>query len=249
MDLIKDKVAIITGATRGIGKSIAMLFASEGCHIAFTGRSRGKNMEDVEEALTAMGIKAKGYAADAASIEDATNLVKTVMEDFGHIDILVNNAGITKDSALKRMTEEQWDAVINTNLKSVFCMTKAIQPVMWKQGFGSVINISSVVGVAGNANQGNYAASKAGIIGFTKSMSKEMGVRNIRHNVVAPGLIETEMTENLPQELKDNWCKRIPLRRPAKPEEVAKVCLFLASDLSSYVTGDVIHCCGGLEDA
>lgn len=249
MDLIKNKVAIITGATRGIGKSIATLFASEGCNIAFTGRSRNQNMEEVEAMLKSMGINAKGYAANAASLNDANALIKNVLDDFGHIDILVNNAGITKDGALKRMSEEQWDDVINTNLKSVFCMTKAVQPAMWKQGFGSVINISSVVGIAGNANQGNYAASKAGIIGFTKSMAKEMGGRNIRHNVVAPGLIGTEMTEILPQEMKDAWCKRIPLHRPGTPEEVAKICLFLASDLSSYVTGDIIHCCGGLEDA
>lgn len=247
--LLENKVAIITGATRGIGRAIAIRFAEEGCNIAFTGRSRGENMIKVEEELTALGIKAKGYASDGSKLDNAMSLVSEVMNDFGHIDILVNNAGITADSALKRMTEEQWDNVIDTNLKSVWCMTKAVQPHMWRQGFGSVINISSVVGVAGNANQGNYAASKAGIIGFTKAMAKEMGVRNIRHNVVAPGLIGTEMTESLPQELKDAWCKRIPLHRPGAPAEVANACLFYASDLSSYMTGDVMHCCGGLEDA
>lgn len=247
--LLENKVAIITGATRGIGRAIALRFAQEGCQIAFTGRSRGEKMIQVEEELLAMGIKAKGYACDGSQLEQTNNLIKMVMEDFGHIDILVNNAGITADSALKRMTEEQWDSVIDTNLKSVWCMTKAVQASMWRQGFGSVINISSVVGIAGNANQGNYAASKAGIIGFTKAMAKEMGVRNIRHNVVAPGLIGTEMTEYLPAELKEGWMKRIPLHRMAEPDEVAKACLFYASDLSSYITGDVMHCCGGLEDA
>lgn len=249
MQLLKDKVAIITGATRGIGRAIAIRFAQEGCNVAFSGRSRGENMVNVENELNAMGIKAKGYVADASSMSDALQFVAEVLHDFGHIDILVNNAGITNDSALKRMTEDQWDSVINTNLRSVFCMTKAVQPVLWRQGFGSVVNISSVVGIAGNSNQSNYAASKAGIIGFTKSMAKEMGVRNIRHNVVAPGFIETEMTEQIPEEIKARWCQRIPLHRAGRPEEVANAVLFYASDLSSYLSGDVMHCCGGLEDA
>ncbi len=247
--LLENKVAIITGATRGIGKAIALRFAEEGCAIAFTGRTRGENMINVENALLALGVKAKGYAADASSLEQAQGLVEQVLADFGHIDILVNNAGITADNALKRMSEEQWDAVIDTNLKSVWCMTKAVQPAMWRQGFGSVVNISSVVGIAGNANQCNYAASKAGIIGFTKAMAKEMGKRNIRHNVVAPGFIETEMTQMIPDETKESWCKRIPLHRPGTPREVANACLFYASDMSEYMTGDVMHCCGGMEDA
>lgn len=247
--LLEGKTAIVTGATRGIGKAIAICFAQEGCNVAFTGRSRSEAMIEVENLLQSMGVKARGYASNASDFEEAHQLVSQVMEDFGGIDILVNNAGITDDSALKRMKEEQWDRVIETNLKSVFCMTKAIQPVMWKQGFGSVINISSVVGVAGNANQTNYAASKAGIIGFTKAAAKEMGVRNIRHNVVAPGFVETEMTELIPAEKKEVWLQRIPLRRAAQAAEVAKVCVFLASDMSSYITGDVLHVCGGLEDA
>lgn len=247
--LLQDKVAIITGASRGIGRAIAIRFAQEGCSIAFTGRSRNDNMINVENELRALGVKAAGYAADASSLDESTKFVAQVLEDFGHIDILVNNAGITSDNALKRMTEDQWDSVIDTNLKSVWSMTKAVQPALWRQGFGSVINISSVVGIAGNANQSNYAASKAGIIGFTKAMAKEMGRRNIRHNVVAPGFVETEMTHSIPDEIKETWVKRIPLHRPAKPEEVANACLFYASDLSSYMTGDVMHCCGGMEDA
>lgn len=249
MQLLNSKVAIITGATRGIGRAIALRFAEEGCQIAFTGRQRGETMESLERQIGDMGIKCKGYASDASDLQAAQDLVAQVVEDFGHIDILVNNAGITNDAALKRMSEDQWDEVIRTNLRSVFCATKAVQPVMWKQGFGSVVNISSVVGIAGNANQSNYAASKAGIIGFTKAMAKEMGVRNIRHNVVAPGFIETAMTKEIPQEIKDTWCKRIPMRRAGTLTEVANACLFYASDLSGYLTGDVMHVCGGMEDA
>lgn len=249
MDLLKNKVAIITGGSRGIGKAIALRFAKEGCDIAFSGRNRGDQMIAVEQELLSMGIKAKGYAADAANFEQAQAFVQEVLADFGHIDILVNNAGITNDAALKRMTESQWDEVLNTNLKSVFCMTKAVQPSMWKQASGSVINISSVVGIAGNANQSNYAASKAGMIGFTKAMAKEFGARNIRINVVAPGFIETEMTELIPEEKKNHWCQRIPMRRAGKADEVAKACLYYASDLSTYCTGDIMHVCGGMEDA
>ena len=227
MKLLENKVALITGAGRGIGKAIALRFAQEGCNIAFTDIALNDFVLETEKELQAMGIQAKAYASNAANFAETQQVVEEIVKDFGRIDVLVNNAGITKDTALKRMTEEQWDAVINVNLKSVFNFTKAIQPVMWKQNGGSVINMSSVVGVSGNANQCNYSASKAGIIGFTKSAAKEMGVRNIRHNAIAPGFIITAMTNAL-------------------PEDVANVALFLASDLSSYVTGQVIHCCGGM---
>lgn len=247
--LLKDKFAIVTGATRGIGHAIAKRFAQEGCNIAFCGRSRNEKMESVERELQEMGVQAKGYATDVANYEAAQQFVKAVLEDFGRVDILVNNAGITDDAALKRMSEEQFDNVISTNLKSVFCMTKAIQPSMWKQGSGSIINIGSVVGIAGNYNQANYAASKAGIIGFTKSCAKEMAVREIRCNVIAPGFIETEMTSNIPTELMSTWCQRIPMKRPGTCDEVANACLFLASDLSSYITSIVLPICGGMEDA
>ena len=247
--LLKDKVAIITGATRGISRAIALRFAQEGCDIAFCGRSRNENMIAVEEELNAMGIKARGYAANVASLESAQQFVAAVPNDFGHVDILINNAGITDDAAIKRMTEEQWDRVIETDLKSVFCMTKSVQPHMWKQGSGSIVNISSVVGIGGNVNQANYAAAKAGIIGFTKTAVKEMGARNIRINVVAPGFIATEMTGDVPEQLKTYWQTRIPLRRPGRPEEVANACLYYASELGSYNTGDVMHLCGGMVDA
>lgn len=247
--LLKDKVAIITGATRGIGRAIALRFAQEGCDIAFCGRSRNENMIAVEEELNSLGVKAKGYVADVAKLDSAQQFVAEVLKDFGHLDILINNAGITDDAAIKRMTEEQWDRVIETDLKSVFCMTKAVQPSMWKQGSGSIVNISSVVGIGGNVNQANYAAAKAGIIGFTKTAVKEMGARNIRINVVAPGFIATEMTGDVPEQLKTYWQTRIPLRRPGRPEEVANACLYYASELGSYNTGDVMHLCGGMEDA
>ena len=246
MGLLKDKVALITGASRGIGKAIALKFASEGASIAFTDLVRNEAMEQTEQELQAMGIKAKGYASNAADFADTTSVVSEIEKDFGRIDVLVNNAGITKDTQLKRMTEEQWDAVINVNLKSVFNFTKAVQPIMWRQAGGSVINMSSVVGVSGNASQCNYSASKAGIIGFTKSAAKEMGVRGIRHNAIAPGFIITEMTNQLPEDVKKAWAEQIPLRRGGSPEDVANVSLFLASDLSSYVTGQVITCCGGM---
>lgn len=247
--LLKDKVAIITGATRGIGRAIALRFAQEGCNIAFCGRNRNESMVAVEEELNAMGVRAKGYAANVAHLESALQFVAAVLNDFGHVDILINNAGITDDAAIKRMTEEQWDRVIETDLKSVFCMTKAVQPSMWKQGHGSIVNISSVVGIGGNVNQANYAAAKAGIIGFTKTAVKEMGARNIRINVVAPGFIATEMTGDVPEQLKTYWQTRIPLRRPGHPDEVANACLYYASELGSYNTGDVMHLCGGMEDA
>ena len=199
--------------------------------------------------MNAMGIKARGYAANVADLESSQQFVAAVLNDFGHIDILINNAGITDDAAIKRMTEAQWDNVISNDLKSVFCMTKAVQPSMWKQGSGSIVNISSVVGIGGNVNQANYAAAKAGIIGFTKTAVKEMGARNIRINVVAPGFIATEMTGDVPEQLKTYWQTRIPMRRPGRPEEVANACLYYASELGSYNTGDVMHLCGGMVDA
>ena len=246
MNLLENKVALITGAGRGIGKAIALRFAQEGCNIAFTDIALNDVVMETEKELAALGVKVKAYASNAANFEETHQVVDEIVKDFGRIDILVNNAGITKDTALKRMTEEQWDAVINVNLKSVFNFTKAVQPVMWKQNGGSVINMSSVVGVSGNANQCNYSASKAGIIGFTKSAAKEMGVRNIRHNAIAPGFIITAMTDALPEDVRKQWESQIPLRRGGTPEDVANVALFLASDLSSYVTGQVIHCCGGM---
>jgi 3-oxoacyl-[acyl-carrier protein] reductase len=246
MKLLEGKTAVITGASRGIGKAIAIKFAEQGCNIAFTDLFDDENMKNTENELIALGVKAKGYASNAAKFNDTQDVVAKITGDFGRIDVLVNNAGITKDGALKRMTEDQWDAVIAVNLKSVFNFTKAVQSVMWKQGIGSIINMSSVVGVSGNANQINYSSSKAGIIGFTKSAAKEFGVRNIRCNAIAPGFIITEMTHQLPEEVRNEWASKIPLRRGGTPEDVAKVCLFLASDLSCYVTGQVINVCGGM---
>ena len=246
MKLLENKVALITGAGRGIGKAIALRFAQEGCNIAFTDIALNDVVMETEKELQALGVKVKAYASNAANFEETHKVVDEIVKDFGRIDILVNNAGITKDTALKRMTEEMWDAVINVNLKSVFNFTKAVQPVMWKQAGGSVINMSSVVGVSGNANQCNYSASKAGIIGFTKSAAKEMDVRGIRHNAIAPGFIITAMTNALPDDVRKQWESQIPLHRGGTPEDVANVALFLASDLSSYVTGQVIHCCGGM---
>ena len=247
--LLINKTAIVTGATRGIGHAIAVRFAKEGCNVAFCGRTRNDKMVAVEEELAALGVKAKGYAADVANYDSAQAFVKEVLADFGSVDILVNNAGITDDSAVKRMTEEQFDRVVGTNLKSVFCMTKAIQPSMWRQGHGSIVNIGSVVGIAGNYNQANYAASKAGIIGFSKSCAKEFAARNIRVNVLCPGFVETEMTADIPKELMDTWTSRIPMKRAGTPDEVAQCCVFLASDMSSYITSVVLPMCGGMEDA
>ena len=247
--LLENKTAIVTGATRGIGHAIATRFAKEGCNVAFCGRTRGEKMVAVEQELQALGVKAKGYAADVADMGQAQAFVKEVLADFGTVDILVNNAGITDDSAVKRMTEEQMDRVMHTNLGSVFCMTKAIQPSMWKQGYGSIVNIGSVVGIAGNYNQANYAASKAAIIGFSKSCAKEFAARNIRVNVVAPGFIETEMTAEVPPELMKTWCQRIPMKRAGSTDEVAQACVFLASDMCPYITSVVLPICGGMEDA
>ena len=246
MKLLEGKTAVITGAARGIGKAIALKLASEAANVAITDLAYNEAAQAVENELKSLGVNAKAYASNAANFADTQKVVDEIMKDFGRIDILVNNAGITKDGALKRMTEEQWDAVITVNLKSVFNFTKAVQPIMWKQAGGSIINMSSVVGVSGNANQCNYAASKAGIIGFTKSAAKEMGVRGIRSNVIAPGFIETEMTATLPEEIRKNWTEKIPLRRGGTTEDVANVTLFLASDLSSYINGQVISVCGGM---
>lgn len=246
MKLLEGKTAIVTGATRGIGKAIAIKFAEEGCNIAFTDLFEDENMKKTEAELSALGVKAIGYASNAAKFDDTQAVVDKIAADFGRVDVLVNNAGITKDGALKRMTEDQWDAVIAVNLKSVFNFVKAVQPIMWKQGSGSIINMSSVVGVSGNANQINYSSSKAGIIGFTMSAAKEFGLRNIRSNAIAPGFIITEMTHQLPEEVRKEWASKIPLRRGGEPEEVAKVALFLASDLSSYVSGQVINVCGAM---
>lgn len=247
MKILEGKVALITGATRGIGKAIALKFAESGANIAFTYRQKNGAAEELEAAIAALGVTCKGYASDAAEYASTDETVKQVLSDFGRIDILVNNAGITKDGLLMRMNEEQWDAVIATNLKSAFNFTRLVVPVMAKQRGGSIINMSSVVGVSGNAGQCNYSASKAGLIGFSKSVAKEMGPRGIRVNCIAPGFIMTDMTSALSEELRDAWCKTIPLRRGGTPEDVANVALFLASDLSSYVTGQVINCCGGMD--
>jgi len=246
MKLLEGKVALITGASRGIGKAIAIRYAQEGCNIAFSDVRRDENMELCEKELLALGVKAKGYASNAASFEDSEKLVETVANDFGGIDILVNNAGITRDNLLMRMTEKDWDLIMDVNLKSVFNLTHACQKIMLKQRSGSIVNMSSVVGVSGNAGQSNYAATKAGIIGFTKSIAQELGSRNIRCNAVAPGFIITDMTGQLPEDVRLAWEKKIPLRRGGSPEEVAKVCVFLGSDLSSYVSGQVISVCGAM---
>lgn len=246
MRLLEGKTAIITGASRGIGKAIAIKFAQEGCNIAFTDLFDDDNMKNTAAELNALGVKALGYASNAASFDDTERVVTEIASEFGVIDVLVNNAGITKDTLLMRMTEDQWDAVINVNLKSVFNFTKAVQKYMLKQKSGSIINMSSVVGVSGNAGQSNYSASKAGIIGFTKSVAKELGSRGIRSNAIAPGFIITEMTAQIPEEARKQWEALIPARRGGTPEEVAKVTLFLASDLSSYVSGQVINVCGAM---
>jgi 3-oxoacyl-[acyl-carrier protein] reductase len=246
MKLLEGKTAVITGAARGIGKAIALRFAAEGANIAFTDLAYNESVQALEAELTKMGVKAKGYASNAANFADTTEVVGKIMQDFGRIDVLVNNAGITRDTLLMRMTEEQWDLVINVNLKSVFNFTKIVQSIMLKQKSGSIINMSSVVGVSGNAGQSNYSASKAGIIGFTKSIAKELGSRNIRCNAIAPGFIITEMTAALPEEVRNSWAEKIPLKRGGTPEDVANTSLFLASDLSSYVSGQVINVCGGM---
>jgi 3-oxoacyl-[acyl-carrier protein] reductase len=246
MKLLENKVALITGASRGIGKGIALKFAQQGANIAFTYLSSVEKAQTLEKELEAFGIKAKGYRSDAANFKAAEELVNAVVADFGTVDVLVNNAGITRDTLLMRMSEEQWDEVINANLKSVFNLTKAIQKPMLKQRKGSIINMSSVVGVKGNAGQANYAASKAGIIGFTKSVALELGSRNIRSNAIAPGFIETEMTEVLDPKVVEGWRASIPLKRGGTTEDIANATLFLASDMSAYITGQVMNVCGGM---
>ena len=246
MKLLKDKTAIITGASRGIGKGIALGFSRQGANIAFTYNSSIDSAKELEKELNSIGIKACGYQSNAASFNDCKQLVDSVFKDFGSIDILVNNAGITKDNLLMRMGEEDFDSVIEVNLKSVFNMTKAVQRTMLKQRKGSIINMSSVVGVKGNAGQTNYAASKAGIIGFSKSVALELGSRNIRSNVIAPGFIETEMTAKLDENKVAEWRSAIPLKRGGYPEDIANACVFLASDLSAYVTGQTLNVDGGM---
>jgi len=246
MKLLEGKTAVITGASRGIGRAIAVKFAQEGCNVAFTDLVEDENMNAAIAELQAYGVKVKGYASNAASFDEAHATVETVMADFGRIDILVNNAGIARDGLMMRMTEQQWDMVINVNLKSAFNFVHAVTPVMMRQKAGSIINMSSVVGVSGNAGQANYSASKAGMIGLTKSIAKELGSRGIRSNAIAPGFIITEMTNQLSEEIKKAWAETIPMKRGGTPEDVANVCAFLASDLSSYVTGQVIQVCGGM---
>jgi len=246
MDLVKGKNVIITGASRGIGKGIAQAFAQHGANVAFTYSSSAGPAEELAQELTALGVKAKAYQSNAADFESAQQLAADVLEEFGSIDVLINNAGITKDNLLMRISEEDFDQVIEVNLKSVFNMTKAVQRTMLKQRQGSLIHMSSVVGVKGNAGQANYAASKAGIIGFSKSVALELGSRNIRSNVIAPGFIETEMTGKLPEDVVAQWRAGIPLKRGGSPEDVANACLFLASDLSSYITGQVLNVDGGM---
>lgn len=246
MGLLDGKVALITGAARGIGKAIAMKFASEGADVAFTDLVINEVGEQTVKDIEAFGHKVKAYASNAANFEETHNVVNQILADFGRIDILVNNAGITKDGLMLRMSEAQWDAVLNVNLKSAFNFIHALTPIMARQRSGSIINMSSVVGVSGNAGQCNYSASKAGLIGLAKSIAKEMGPRGIRANCIAPGFIISDMTNALSEEVRDAWVKQIPLRRGGTPEDVANVAIFLASDLSSYVSGQVIHCCGAM---
>ena len=246
MKLLEGKTAIITGAARGIGKAIALKYAAEGANIAFTDLVIDETGLATEQEIQALGVKAKGYASDAANFEEAHTIIADIVKEFGRVDILVNNAGITRDGLMMRMNEQQWDMVININLKSAFNFIHALTPVMMKQKTGSIINMSSVVGVHGNAGQANYSASKAGMIGLAKSIAQELGSRGIRANAIAPGFIATEMTHQLSEEVRAEWAKQIPLRRAGTPEDVANAALFLASDLSSYITGQVIQIDGGM---
>ena len=246
MKLLEGKVALITGAARGIGKAIALKYAEHGANIAFTDLELNETALATVAELESLGVKVKAYASNAASFDESAKVAEQVLADFGQIDILVNNAGITKDGLMMRMSEEQWDAVINVNLKSAFNFIHAVVPAMARRRTGSIINMSSVVGVSGNAGQCNYSASKAGLIGLAKSIAKEMGPRGIRANAIAPGFIITEMTAKLSEEVRAKWAESIPLRRGGTTEDVANVALFLASDLSSYVSGQTIHCCGGM---
>jgi 3-oxoacyl-[acyl-carrier protein] reductase len=247
MKLLEGKTALITGASRGIGRTIALKFAQHGANVAFSDLFYDDKAISLEEELKAIGVKAKGFASDASSFDACEKLITDVLAEFQTIEILVNNAGITRDNLLLRMSAQDWDMVMNVNLRSVFNMTKCVQKAMIKQRNGSIINMSSVVGVGGNAGQSNYSASKAGIIGFTKSIAQELGSRNIRSNAIAPGFIETEMTAKLPEEVKVKWVEGIPLKRVGTTDDVANVALFLASDLSSYVNGQVINVCGGMQ--
>jgi len=247
MKLLQGKTALITGASRGIGRTIAIKFAEHGANIAFSDLFYDDKAESLEKELLALGIKAKGYASDASSFEASDKLVEEILKEFQTIDILVNNAGITRDNLLLRMSVQDWDMVMNVNLKSVFNLTKAVQKTMIKQRNGSIINMSSVVGIGGNAGQSNYSASKAGIIGFTKSIAQELGSRNIRTNAIAPGFIETEMTAKLPVDVKTKWVEEIPMKRAGTTEDVANAAIFLACDLSAYVNGQVISVCGGMQ--
>ena len=246
MKLLEGKVALVTGAARGIGKAIALKFAQEGADVAFTDLVIDENGKATEAEIAAFGVKAKGYASNAANFDETHQVVEQIQADFGHIDILVNNAGITKDGLMMRMTEVQWDAVIAVNLKSAFNFIHACLPIMMRQRSGSIINMASVVGVHGNAGQANYASSKAGLIALAKSIAQEVGSRGIRANAIAPGFIETAMTAALPEEVRKEWCQKIPLRRGGQVEDIANVATFLASDMSSYVSGQVIQVDGGM---
>ncbi len=246
MKLLESKVAIVTGGSRGIGKSICETFAQNGCNVAFTYNNSKESAENLAKDLNKLGIKAKAYKSDASNYEDATKLIEDVLKDFESIDVLVNNAGIKKDNLLMRMEKSDFDSVVNTNLSSVFNLTKASVRTFLKQRNGSIINISSVVGIKGNAGQSNYSASKAGIIGFSKSIALELGSRNIRSNVIAPGFIETDMTDSLSEDVINSWKEGIPLKRGGDPSDVGNACVFLASDLSSYITGQVLHVDGGM---
>ena len=246
MKLLESKVAIVTGGSRGIGKAICQSFAENGCDVAFTYNNSKESAENLATELNKLGVKAKAYKSDASSFDDSSKLVDDVISDFGKIDVLVNNAGIKKDNILMRMDKEDFDSVVNTNLSSVFNLTKSSIRTFLKQRSGSIINISSVVGVKGNAGQSNYSASKAGIIGFSKSVALELGSRNIRSNVIAPGFIETDMTDSLSEDVINSWKESIPLKRGGNPSDVGNACVFLASDLSSYITGQVLHVDGGM---
>jgi len=246
MKLLESKVAIVTGGSRGIGKAICQSFAENGCDVAFTYNNSKESAENLATELNKLGVKAKAYKSDASSFDDSSKLVDDVISDFGKIDVLVNNAGIKKDNLLMRMDKEDFDSVVNTNLSSVFNLTKSSIRTFLKQRSGSIINISSVVGVKGNAGQSNYSSSKAGIIGFSKSVALELGSRNIRSNVIAPGFIETDMTDSLSEDVINSWKESIPLKRGGNPSDVGNACVFLASDLSSYITGQVLHVDGGM---